>query len=174
MKNLLTKVRGYGWYCPTCQTHKDVDSIGVVKVVQDRFMTVVCLDCMTEAVDCFLIPEENKECDNCSDRFRCFTRSDATIEKNLLSVRAHELKSVPNIIDPRNIEGVRSYTGIYNFKLESNADLYCAYAERDDCNHSWMRQNYSGTPYRRCSYMKYDVKNKEWYCYYGRSKRGEI
>ncbi|MFA7101431.1 MAG: hypothetical protein WC196_06885 [Bacilli bacterium] len=173
MKKLLTKIRGYGWYCPTCKSHKDIDKIGIVKVVRDRFMTVVCNECMTETVDCFLVNVE-KDCDRCSDRFRCITRADITIERELKSVKAHELKSVPNVIDPRNIEGVRSYTGIYNQKLESNAELYCAYPDRDDCNHSWMRQNYKGTPYPRCHYMKYDVQNKIWYCYFGRSKRGEV
>uniref|UniRef100_A0A6M3LSS8 Uncharacterized protein n=1 Tax=viral metagenome TaxID=1070528 RepID=A0A6M3LSS8_9ZZZZ len=179
MISLLTKVRGYGWYCPNCEAHKDVDKIGVVKVVKDRFMTVICTDCNTEVVDCFLVDHPSrlqgyKYCDKCLDRFRCLTRADVVIEKELQSVKGHEIHSVPNVVDTRHIDGVRSYTGIYNHKLEQNEELYCTYPERDDCNHSWMRQNYRGSPYRRCTYMKYDKDNKEWFCYYGRSKRGEV
>lgn len=172
MRKLLTKVRAYGWYCPHCKTHKNIENVNVVKVVRDRYMTMTCADCNTEVVDCFLVMVE-KECDGCSDRFRCFTRSDIIIEKELKSVKSHEIRSVPDIVDTRNIEGVRSYTGIYNFRLERDDD-FCAYSNRDDCNHSWMRQNYNSEPYKRCHYMKYHMQNKEWYCYYGKSKRGEI
>jgi len=173
MIKLLTKVRAYGWYCPHCKEHKNIESVDVVKVVKSRYMTMICADCHTEVVDCFLINTENKLCDDCSDRFRCFTRSDAITEKYMKSVKTHEISSVPNVIDPRNIEGVRSYTGIYNHRLERD-DNFCAYPNRDDCNHSWMRQNYNEEPYKRCHYMKYHVQDKVWYCYYGKSKRGEI
>ena len=172
MRKLLTKVRAYGWYCPHCKTHKNIENVNVVKVVKDRYMTMICADCTTKVVDCFLI-KADKLCDECPDRFRCFTRSDIVVEKVLQSVKSHEILGFPDAIDTRNIEGVRSYTGIYYDKLERN-DNFCAYAERDDCNFSWMRQNYKGEPYKRCHYMKYHVQDKVWYCYFGKSKRGEI
>lgn len=134
-------------------------------------MAMICTDCNTEVVDCFLVKQYSDNCDGCADRFRCITRADAVEEKQLRNVKTHEISSVPNVVDPRNIEGVRSYTGIYNHKLDGE---FCAYEERDDCNHSWMRQNYDGDPYRRCIYMKYHVQEKEWYCWYGKRQRGEI
>ncbi len=172
MRKLLTRVRAYGWYCPRCRDHKNIESVDVVKVVGDRYMTMLCNDCATEVVDCFIVKEQmDAACDVCPDRFRCLTRTDAVVEKIMRSVKTHEMSSVPGVIDSRNIQGVRSYTGIYNSKLD---DTFCAYSERDDCNHSWMRQNYEGSPYKRCIYMKYHVQNKVWYCWFGRSKRGEI
>lgn len=180
MKKLLTKIRAYGWYCPRCRAHKDIEQVNVVKVVGSRYMTMICTDCNTELIDCFLLNNtnerlkqfrESRDCEGCTDRFRCYTRSDAVIEKELKSMKSHEIKTYDAIIDTRHIEGVRSYTGIYNQKLDSE---FCAFPERDDCNHSWMRQNYSGSPYKRCVYMKYDATGKFWYCWYGKRQRGEI
>lgn len=173
MRKLPTKVRAYGWYCPHCKEHKDIDKVSVVKVTQSRYMAMICTDCTTEVVDCFLVKQQiiKLDCDRCADRFRCLTRADAVVEKGLQNVKTHEIRSVPNVVDPRNIEGVRTYTGIYNRKLDSE---FCAYEEREDCNHSWMRSGYDGVPYRRCIYMKYRATEKEWYCWYGKSKRGVV
>lgn len=166
-KGLLTKVRAYGWYCPHCKAHKDIEQVSVVKVTKGKYMTMICLDCHTEVVDCFLLTID-RSCDSCPDRFRCYTRSDATTEKELQNVKAHEIRSLPDVIDPRNIVGVRSYTGIYNTKLDEE---FCRYPERDDCNHSWMRQNYSGDGYTRCPHMKYRIQEHEWYCWYSEVRR---
>jgi len=176
MKKLLTKVRAYGWYCPRCRAHKDIERVNVVKIVGSRYMTMICTDCNTELIDCFLLNtnerfKESRDCEKCNDRFKCYTRSDAVVEKELKSIKFHEIKTYDAIIDTRHIEGVRSYTGIYNQKLDTE---FCAFPERCDCNHSWMRQNYSGIPYKRCVYMKYDATEKIWYCWYGKKQRGEI
>lgn len=174
MKELQTKIRGYGWYCTNCKSHKDVSKVDVVKIVRDNYIAIVCPDCYTELVDCFVLndhPLYPHNCDNCEDKFKCFTRADAVMERPMVLRPQHEIKTSPiaNEIMAK-IEGVRSYTGIYNDKLEMSD--FCEHPEREDCNHSWMRANYRGSKYMRCRSMKYDVTKKEWYCVYGRAKRG--
>jgi hypothetical protein len=168
MKTLLTKIRGYGWYCTSCKEHKDVTKVNVAKIVSDKYIAIVCSDCSTELVDCFMLKEQEfpRNCDKCEDKFKCFTRADSVIEKTMQSLHSHEVKTSPIIRKiMENIQGVRSYTGIYNDKLAEPP--ICIYPTRDDCNHSWMRANYNGAAYTRCPYMKYEIKEKRWYCLHG-------
>lgn len=175
-----TKIRSYGWYCNKCNEHKTTDKVYVAKVAptsrnaRDGYVGIVCSDCNTELLDCFVAkkyyPEIRKQCDTCVDRFQCFTMSEAQIEKPMKNVHAHEIHTNITIDTERTEVGIRSYTGKIYDKLEQKD--FCVYPERDDCNHSWMRANYNGNSYRRCRYMKYDKQNKEWYCEYGRKIRG--
>lgn len=170
MITLLTKIRGYGWFCSYCNSHKNINDVSVVKIVDDTHIIIACVKCHTELVDCFLLDNHPGCCDDCTDKFKCFTRADYTVEQKMLSGRSHEFKaSSINAKALKNIQGVRSYTGIYNDKLDSE---FCIYKDREDCNHSWMRSNYSGKRYSRCSQMQYDLKNKIWFCAYGVSMRG--
>ena len=169
MKTLLTKIRGYGWYCTNCKEHKNITKVDVAKIVGDRCIIIVCSDCSTELVDCFALKDKAypRNCDECSDKFKCFTRADSVEEKTMRSLHSHDAKTSPmtnEIMD--SIQGVRSYTGIYNDKLAEPP--ICIYPERDDCNHSWMRANNKGQTYARCAYMKYELKEKRWYCLRGK------
>lgn len=175
-----TKIRSYGWYCSKCGERKTIDKVWVAKVRQESrwsnkgYVGIICADCNTELLDCFVAkkyyPEIRKQCETCEDRFQCFTMSEAQIEKPMKLVHPQEIHSHVPLDNENEVVGIRSYTGKIYDKLEQKD--FCAYPERDDCNHSWMRANYNDRPYRRCRYMKYDKQNKEWYCEYGRKIRG--
>jgi hypothetical protein len=166
MKKLSTRVRSYGWFCPKCSAHRNADQIDVAKIVGNKYITMVCSNCRSELVDCFVVKEKypvGQECEHCIDRFQCFTRADAIIEKDMITLRSHEVTTSPIVeFMAKEIIGVRSYTGIYNDKL-ANPPI-CIYPDRIDCNNSWMRFKYNGVSYKRCEYMKYNVKEKLWYC----------
>ncbi len=173
MKDVITKIRGYGWYCVNCHDHKNLDKVGVVKIIQHNYMAMICQDCHTELVDCFIAKTHQDvrlNCDTCQDRFQCLTRADYVSEKELELVRNDSIHTTPMTRQMLSgVVGVRSYTGIYNDKLDTGD--FCLYPTREDCNHSWMRSNYEGPAYKRCPYMKYDVDGKVWYCEYGRKLR---
>jgi hypothetical protein len=122
-------------------------------------------------IDCFLIKLNSDACEVCEDRFLCLTRTDAIVETQMQTVRGDEIHRWEYQKDPINISGIRSYTGRYTNKLEQQN--YCMFPDREDCNYSKMRYQYRGTPYNRCTYMKYDKEYKSWYCVYGVNKRGK-
>ena len=165
----IAKVRSYGWYCNGCKSHKSIARVKLVRVARERHITVVCEDCNTELYDCFAITEK-KLCETCEERFQCFTKSDAQIDKPLTRLANHEIKA-HNIFEKVNTResGIKSYTGRVYDKLAHGEN--CLYPGREDCNHSWMREGYNGNSYRRCGYMKYDKVNKEWFCGYERTKQ---
>ena len=171
MTEFITKVRSYGWWCYRCECHKSVTEIRLARAT--NYIGVVCKSCNTELLDCFLIAAL-KNCDSCLDRFQCLTRADVTVKMSMETARTEEIRIPPRkLIDAmeKEVTGIRAYTGVYNDKLES--DDTCHRVDREDCNNSTMRHNYNGQPYRRCAYMKYDREKEEWYCWYGREKRGQ-
>jgi len=165
---MQVSIRAYGWFCIACDCPKPVEKVRVVKAPNKEFIGVICNDCSTELHDCFLY-KKGVECDSCKDRFHCFTMSGATVPKPLENVKSHEIQSIAPIKTDNKSMGIKSYTGHYHYKLDQS---YCAYPYRDDCNHSWMRANYSGTSYTRCEYMEYAIKEEKWYCLYGETVRG--
>jgi hypothetical protein len=85
------------------------------------------------------------------------------IEKTIVFKRSQDIHVInEDKIDIDPSEGILSYTGFVNKKLAS--DEYCRNPWRKDCNHSKCRKGYTGVPYKRCSYMKYDLQSKTWYC----------
>jgi hypothetical protein len=177
VKSYITQCRAYGWWCSHCEKHKDINKVKVVKIMYAKYVGVVCVDCNTELSDCFLatkLPNFNEDCSICQDRFQCLTRADAVIDKELQSARSEQIHAIPTRLADelaKNMVGIRSYTGRYYDKLEQGKN-FCLDPDREDCNHSFMRANYNGHQYKRCSEMKYDTKKKEWYCRYGRERRG--
>ena len=179
MTQFEAKIRSYGWYCTKCKEHKSLDKTWVAKVSREghiikEWISVVCKDCNHELVDCFIAkkyyPIIKTWCDTCMDKFQCFTMSEAQIEKPLVKAAPHEVH--PKLpLHTNDIVGIRSYTGKIYDKLEDG--VFCKYIDRDDCNHSYMRTDYTGEPYHRCHQMKYDKNNKKWYCLYGKQLRGE-
>jgi len=160
---MKVQLRDYGWYCVKCKKYIPIDNIKVVKVKNSRTIGPVCNHCYTMAVDC-MNHNPNKNCKECPDRFKCYTRTDSTIEKPLISVRKSQIVLVKNIPPngKKDYTGVKLYTGLIVHKLASE----CAFPERDDCNNSFMRSDYNGLPYYRCQYMKYNLKDKKWECTY--------
>jgi uncharacterized CHY-type Zn-finger protein len=159
MKNLQVQVRSYGWYCPSCEQHLDIGKTAVVRVISSKVMTVICRKCKHELTDCFL---NRGNCPECPDRFMCATQSGTTVGKQLILVHSQEIYTIRQPVKTDKIRGVRTYTGIYNDKLET--ENYCAHPNRDDCNHSWMRSFYDGQPYSRCEHMIFDMDSKKWVC----------
>lgn len=176
MSTFITKVRAWGWYCTGCKSRKDNSNIRVVKVINDTYITVICSDCLTELVDCFVVKDSlyPHDCDECTDKFMCYTRADAVIEKPMERIHSRDIKPTP-VFDEvmKHVEGVRTYTGIYNDKLEVE-DKYCACPERDDCNSSSHRRGYKGKTYSRCMHMVYDRSESTWFCDNSRRTRGRI
>ena len=177
------KIRSYGWYCTKCREHKPIDKVWVARVEQgcsnkwtgtyyaNYWTGIICFDCNTELTDCCVAKKYYPmNCEACEDRFQCFTKSEAQIEKPLRKVLNHQV-SPKMLLDAEKVEvGIKSYTGKIYDKLEP--DNFCAEPDRDDCNHSYMRANYNGETYKRCEEMKYDKKEKKWYCRYGSLLRG--
>jgi len=177
MSPFVTNIRGYGWYCTKCKERKPILKVWVAKVKKQgkdkEWIGVVCKTCNTILSDCFIAKqyytELKKQCLTCEDRFQCFTMSEAEIARPLINAYSHEIRSSIPLHTEEQI-GIQSYTGKIYDKLEP--DEFCDYPERDDCNHSYMRNNYIGEPYWRCKEMKYDSKNKTWYCRFGKILRG--
>jgi hypothetical protein len=175
-------IRSYGWYCSNCCEHKSANNITVAKIPSKsnddmNYIGVVCSRCKTELNNCFdvkkIIPEINDWCATCEDRFQCFTKSEAQTDKDLTNVHSQEIRpSRLGDVGTEEVCGIQSYTGRIHDKLESGD--YCEFQEREDCNFSWMRLYYKGEPYSRCRNMNYDRTNKQWYCLYGKEKRGLI
>lgn len=166
-------VRNYGWYCSRCREHRNIENLYVAAAKYSNWLGIVCKECNTELVDCKVAKRYYKLgniCDDCADRFNCFSDSEAHTALPLVKVLAHEVH--PHIpMDGGTNYGVKSYTGKVYDKLET--DKFCCCTERDDCNHSYMRANYTGEKYYRCREMKYNSKEKKWYCRYGKNLRGE-
>jgi|GEM_PF-6783654 len=171
VREFNVKVRRYGWYCSRCKEHKTHEGLYVAGVAKSAWIKVVCKLCNTELIDCRRAKKYYKidiSCDDCQDKFNCFSMSDADISLPLIKVSSHQVHPVVPLENEEKY-GIKSYTGKVYDKLET--DSFCRFTERDDCNHSYMRANYTGEGYRRCVEMKYDPKEKKWYCRYGRLLR---
>jgi len=170
-------VRSYGWYCQRCKERKPINKVWVASVSgstrHNGWIGIVCSNCNTELIDCFVAknyyPELKKQCMTCEDRFQCFTMSEAQVEKPFIKAKDHQVHPNIPVHNGNKAAGIKSYTGKIYDKLEP--DEFCMFPYRDDCNDSRMRKNYTGDSYQRCIEMRYDAKNKKWYCRYGKSIR---
>lgn len=169
-KMYKVNVRSYGWYCTRCREHKNMEELYIA--INVTWIAPICKECNTELIDCRLAKKYykfNRLCDDCQDRFNCLSVSDAQVTLPLVKVHPHQVHPHIPLENDQNY-GIKSYTGKVYDKLEP--DSFCSHTEREDCNHSYMRANYSGEKYRRCTEMKYDKKDKKWYCRYGKDLRG--
>jgi len=164
-------VRAYGWYCYQCKKH--TNKLMVAKARGEDYTRVVCADCATVLLNCFVAKKYllSIDCTNCSERFQCFTNSSATVKLPIRVMSFHLIKTLnmgnETIKKIVKDTGVQTYTGFVNDKLDGGK--YCYYPEREDCNFSHARVNYAGEPYDRCEFMYFE--GKSWFCSYGRGVR---